>query len=147
MFNGYGYNLKIQPSRWRRWWCRGQLLAVLLLFAVHPVYGWWWLLLWPALFFCFYQLLQQWRQPVPAEQCWLTEHGQIRWADDALAAGQIQSHSLISQYGVLLRWQDSQQQQHQLWLYRDNFNEADFRALCRVCQTVQWQGQSSEPRR
>ncbi|MFC4653695.1 MULTISPECIES: protein YgfX [Rheinheimera] len=146
MYSEFEYNLAIKPSGYRRWLCCGQLALVLLLFAVHPVYGWWWLLLWPALFFSFYQLLQHWRQPVVADQCWLSAAGELRFADDVLPAGQILPSSLISQFGVLLRWQNQQQQTHLLWFYADNFSDADFRALCRVCQTVQWQQRGSEPR-
>jgi hypothetical protein len=116
-----------------------QSVFILLIFLLQPFYAFWWLLLWPWLFFCFYQLLRQWQQPVKARLLFLGEKGELKWWQDELPAGQMSATSLVSQFGIWLRWQDAEQRLQQLWLYRDNLSEEDFRSLARVCQTVKWQ--------
>lgn len=116
-----------------------QSVFILLIFLLQPFYALWWLLLWPWLFFCFYQLLRQWQQPVKARLLFLGEKGELKWWHDELPAGQMSATSLVSQFGIWLRWQDAEQRLQQLWLYRDNLSEEDFRSLARVCQTVKWQ--------
>lgn len=116
-----------------------QSVFILFIFLLQPFYALWWLLLWPWLFFCFYQLLRQWQQPVKARLLFLGEKGELKWWHDELPAGQMSATSLVSQFGIWLRWQDAEQQLQQLWLYRDNLSEEDFRSLARVCQTVKWQ--------
>ncbi|OGO78573.1 MAG: hypothetical protein A2203_12940, partial [Chromatiales bacterium RIFOXYA1_FULL_46_5] len=124
-----------------------QSLFILLIFLLQPFYALWWLVLWPWLFFCFYQLLQQWQQPVKARLLFLSEKGQLKWWQDELPAGQLSAESLVSQLGIWLRWQDTEQRPQQLWLYRDNLSEENFRSLARVCQTVKWQQQAGSANR
>lgn len=124
-----------------------QSLFILLIFLLQPFYALWWLVLWPWLFFCFYQLLQQWQQPVKARLLFLSEKGQLKWWQDELPAGQLSAESLVSQLGIWLRWQDTELRPQQLWLYRDNLSEENFRSLARVCQTVKWQQQAGSANR
>lgn len=124
-----------------------QSAFILLIFLLQPFYALWWLVLWPWLFFCFYQLLQQWQQPVKARLLFLTEKGDLKWWQDELPAGQLSATSLVSQLGIWLRWQDAEQQSQQLWLYRDNLSEEHFRSLARVCQSVKWQQQAGSANR
>ena len=100
-----------------------------------------------ALFFCFYQLLRQWQQPVKARLLFLSEKGELKWWQDELPAGLLSAESLVSQFGIWLRWQDTEQQPQQLWLYRDNLSEEQFRSLARVCQSVKWQQQAGSANR
>ncbi len=124
-----------------------QSLFILLIFLLQPFYALWWLVLWPWLFFCFYQLLQQWQQPVKARLLFLSEKGELKWWQDELPAGQLLASSLVSQFGIWMRWQDTEQRPQQLWLYRDNLSEEDFRSLARVCQTVKWPQQAGSANR
>lgn len=86
-----------------------------------------------------YILLQKWQQPLAATLLSLGPQGEIRWLGDRLPAGQLLPQSLICSWGIWLYWQDAQQQTHQYWLYQDNFNQVDFRALARQCQLSRWQ--------
>ena len=86
-----------------------------------------------------YFLLQKWQQQLPATLLLVSVKGDIHWLGDALAAGQLLPQSLVCHWGIWLYWRDAQQQTHQLWLYQDNFSQADFRALARHCQLVRWQ--------
>ncbi|RVT44436.1 hypothetical protein EMM73_16600 [Rheinheimera sediminis] len=143
MLTEYEYSLAFVPSRMRRIVYLAQSVVILLIFLFQPFIALWWLVLWPWLFFCFYQLIWQWLQPVKARLLFLSEKGRLRWWQDELPAGQLSADALVSQLGILLRWQDSELQHHQLWVYRDNVSEEHFRSLARVCQTVRWQQQSS----
>lgn len=116
-----------------------QVSLIFLIFLLQPFYAYWWLLLWPWLFFCLYQLLRQWQQPVKVRLLFLSEKGQLKWWHDEMPSGQLLAESLVSQFGIWLRWQDALQQPQQLWIYRDNLSDAHFRSLARVCQTVKWQ--------
>ncbi|MDF3127014.1 protein YgfX [Rheinheimera sp. 1928-s] len=124
-----------------------QCLLILLIFLLQPFYALWWLLLWPWLFFCFYQLLRQWQHPIKARLLLLSEKGELKWWQDELPAGQLSAESLVSQLGIWLRWRDTEQQTQQLWLYRDNLSEEHFRSLARVCQTAKWQQQADSVNR
>lgn len=135
------------PSRMRRIVYLAQSLFILLIFLLQPFYALWWLVLWPWLFFCFYQLLRQWQEPVKARLLFLSEKGELKWWQDELPAGQLSAESLVSQLGIWLRWQDTEKRPQQLWLYRDNLSEENFRSLARVCQSVKWQQQAGSANR
>jgi hypothetical protein len=134
------------PSRLRLMLYLAQSCFILLLFLLQPFQPLWWLLFWPWLFVCFYQLLRQWQQQLPV-LLFLSEKGELRWWQEQKPAGQLLANCLVSQWGIWLRWLDTEQKPQQLWLYRDNLSEADFRSLARVCQTVKWQQQTDSAAR
>ena len=131
----------------RRIFYLAQSLFIVVIFLLQPFYALWWLVLWPWQFICLYQLLRQWQQPVTARLLFLSEKGEIKWWHDELPAGQLLPESLVSQWGIWLRWQDAELRAQQLWLYRDNLSEDHFRSLARVCQTVKWQHQAGSASR
>lgn len=135
----FASSLALRPSRWRH---LAYVLAVTALFTVGlslPLAGWQLALCAMPLLLVIYQLLQQWQVPLSNQVLTVQPDGQLHWLGDSQPKGTLLRSSLICGWGVWLHWQDEQQQPRQLWLYRDNFSESDFRALARHCQLVRWQ--------
>lgn len=134
-------SLALRPSRWRH---LAYLLAVMALFTVGlslPLAGLQLALCAIPLLLVSYWLLQQWQTPLSNQVLMVQPGGQFHWLSDSQPKGTLLRSSLVCGWGVWLHWQDEQQQPGQLWLYRDNFSESDFRALARHCQLVRWQSE------
>ncbi len=72
----------------------------------------------------------------------LLADGQLRWWQSALPAGQLENGSLISEYGLLLRWRCQDNKHYQQWLLADQLSTADYRALARQLNQFNWQGRA-----
>ncbi|GHG65223.1 hypothetical protein GCM10010919_12410 [Alishewanella longhuensis] len=90
----------------------------------------------------FYALMCTWPQPFRATVLHIDQHGALYWQQQVLASGQLSQRSLITNWLLLLDWQDSQGQMHQLCLFRDQLTEQDYRALARQLQLQRWRGPS-----
>lgn len=91
-----------------------------------------------------YLLLQCWQQPLTTPMLSLADSGELRWLGDPLAPGILLPQSLVCSWGIWLYWQDAEQNIQQRWLYQDNFNVADYRALARHCQLMRWQRRNTD---
>ncbi|KKO44515.1 hypothetical protein WG68_15310 [Arsukibacterium ikkense] len=97
----------------------------------------------PFLCALFWLGISCYQQGPPAMGLTLNVDGQLRWWQSALPAGQLMVGSLVSEYGLLLRWHDADNRQYQQWLLYDQLTIADYRALARQLNQVNWQGQSN----
>lgn len=136
------FSLTLRPSRWRTVPYALSLLAVVLACLVLPLPGWQLLLISPLPVFVLYRQVRAWQQPLPIRMLTIQQDGLIRFLHDVKPAGQLLPQSLVCGWGFWLYWQDDEQKVHQLWLYRDNFSEADGRALARACTERRWQTQN-----
>lgn len=116
------------------------LLALMppLVLAVSPLSGAWLFLL-AALAFIYYWLwynsLAQLRQSTLLT---LTDDGQLHWFGHYRHSGQLTGGGLVAQYVIRLRWRDSTGKCGQCWVFADQCNEAQYRALARVVNQSNW---------
>lgn len=136
------YSLTLRPSRWRAVPYALSLLAIVSVCLLLPLLWWQLLLISPLLVAALYRQLRGWQQDLPIVMLTLQPHGRIRFLHDAKPPGQLLAQSLVCGWGFWLYWLDDDGRQHQMWLYRDNFSEADGRALARACTERRWQTKS-----
>lgn len=134
-----GCNVVIKPSAWRR----GCLLVLgIMLFAMFCVQPLPLLALWlaaPLLCSLYWYGISIYRLGPVAKGLALQADGQLRWWQSERPGGQLIAGCLVSEFGLLLRWQSIGNHQHQQWLLADQLNTADYRALARQLNQFNWQ--------
>ena len=112
---------------------------VFLSFVLQPLPGIALALAAPLLCAVYWYGIRCYRQPQAATGLSLQPDGQLRWWLSKLPGGQLREGCLVSEFGVLVRWQSEHRQLHQQWLLADQLSAADYRALARQLNQFNWQ--------
>jgi hypothetical protein len=111
-----------------------QSLPLMILFLTAPLLCW---LYWYG--------VTLYQQGTLAKGLSVQSDGQLQWWQSKQPGGKLTSGCLVSEFIVLLRWQSTDQRQHQQWLLADQFINADFRALARLLNQLHWQQPLNQP--
>ncbi|MCH8536299.1 MAG: hypothetical protein LAT66_00890 [Alkalimonas sp.] len=136
-------SLALHPSRWRRYLLLLPLLLALSLALLLPSSGLW---LW-----CYLLLLavfaglwwQQWSVQHRPQSLLIGEQGELRWLPGDTPAGQLQADSLVLEWAIRLHWRTAPSRSFpkgellQRWIFADQCNDDDFRALARSIRQCQ----------
>jgi len=134
-----GCNVAIRGSVWRRRGLLALAFMLVLVFLLQPLPG---LALWlasPLLFLVYWYGVRCYRQPRLAAGLSLQADGQLRWWQSTLPGGALREGCLVSEFGLLLRWQSEHAQLHLHWLLADQLTATDYRALARRINQFNWQ--------
>lgn len=111
---------------------------IVAVFATTPVPWWWQVFCAPVLLLFFWYWLGFFRAAETLRSISLAENGSIIWHRDNAEQGQLLRTGLVSQWVLLVCWQDNTGRQYQRWLLADQFSEADYRTLARHIRQASW---------
>lgn len=138
-----GYNLLLVPSRYARYGLLALALLPLFIVAALPLPPLWFAALVPCLMLYYLHCYKRFLQLNAAVAVVITAQGELHWHGEALASGRLYG-GLVSQYAILLRWQQmGSKQRHQRWVFADQCDDDSFRALARAVQQLSWQAPSN----
>ncbi|MAD74198.1 MAG: hypothetical protein CML20_05275 [Rheinheimera sp.] len=140
-----GCNVVIGNSVWRQRGILALAVMVFLLFVLQPLPGVAVGLAAPLLFVVYWYGIRCYRQPRVATGLSLQPDGQLQWWHSKLPGGQLREGCLVSEFGVLVRWQCQHAQLHLQWLLADQLTAADYRALARQLNQFNWQRAAITP--
>lgn len=127
-----GSSLALKPSSLRRYLLLALLLGSILVFAATPLPLIWRLVFLPLWGVFFWYWLRLWQQTVIARVLFISDDNKLHWLDGYLPAGVLCRSGVVGQYASLLCWLDEQSgKKQQVWLFYDQFSEADYRTLAR----------------
>ena len=111
---------------------------VFVLFALQPLPPLTLLLTAPLLFMLYWYGLSLYRQRPVANGLSLQADGRLSWWQSEQPAGRLVAGCLVSEFGLLVRWQSDSNKQHLQWLLADQLSVADYRALARQLNQFNW---------
>ncbi len=134
-----GCNVVIKFSRWRQLGLLALASVLFLIFCLQPFQPLLLALAAPMLCWLYWYGLTRYQRGLVATGLSVQADGQLRWLHSEQPGGQLLTGSLVSQFALLLRWQDQDNRQYQQWLLADQLTEADYRALARLLNQLNWQ--------
>ena len=139
-----GCNVAICRSRWRQYGLLVLAIVVFLIFAIQPLSL---LTLWliaPFLWGLYWYGIILYQQKAVAKGLSVQANGQLRWLQSEQPGGQLVAGCLVSELGLLVRWQNDNNQQYGQWLLADQLSVAHYRALARQLNQVNWQASAGK---
>lgn len=134
------FNLCLQPSRLAQRLLWLALPLPLLVLLANPVPVATWLILAPLLLLYYLTWLKGLRRQ-PNQLATLSVEGDLHWFTPIKDTGRVKQGGLVSQYILRLNWySDNQQQGQQQWIFYDQCQPEQFRALARLINQTNWLG-------
>lgn len=134
-----GCSVAISRSRWRRYGLLASGVVLFLVFCIQPLSLLTLCLAAPLLCGLFWYGLIHYQQEPVAAGLSVDAQGKLHWWQSSQPGGQLLAGCLVSEFILLVRWQSDDNRQLQQWLLADQFTIADYRALARQLNQLNWQ--------